>query len=128
MGTTDGSWLYSGWNIDDVEIWGLSGDLTAAGEGPAPARSALLAALPNPFNPKTEIRYALAAAGEARLAVYDVAGRCVVTLASGHQEAGQHSARWDGRDAAGQPVSSGVYFARLEAADGVDTSKLTLLK
>lgn len=128
MGTTDGSWLYSGWNIDDVEIWGLSDDVTAVGDGPAPARSALLAALPNPFNPTTEVRYALAAAGQARLAVYDVAGRCVVTLMSGHQEAGQHSARWDGRDAAGQPVSSGVYFARLETVDGTDTSKLTLLK
>ena len=129
MGTTDGSWLYSGWNLDDVEIWGLSGDVTAAGDGPAPARSALLANVPNPFNPSTEIRYALATAGELRLAVYDVAGRQVATLVAGRQVAGQHSIIWNGTDEAGQPVSSGVYFARLETADGtVDTSKLTLLK
>jgi V8-like Glu-specific endopeptidase len=129
MGTTDGSWLYSGWNLDDVEIWGLSSDVTAAGDGPAPARSALLAAVPNPFNPTTEIRYALAAAGELRLAVYDVAGRQVAVLAAGRLEAGEHRAIWTGTDDAGQPVSSGVYFARLETEGGtIDTSKLTLLK
>ena len=129
MGTTDSSWLYSGWNIDDVEIWGLGGDLTAAEDGPLPARSALLANVPNPFNPKTEIRYALAAAGDLRLAVYDVAGRQVATLFAGRQEAGLHSVVWNGVDDAGQPVSSGIYFARLITADGtVDTSKLTLLK
>ncbi|MCB1164190.1 trypsin-like peptidase domain-containing protein [bacterium] len=129
MGTTDSSWLFSGWNVDDVEIWGISGDVTAAGDGAAPQRSALLANVPNPFNPKTEIRYAVATAGEVRVGIFDVAGRRVATLVAGHQEAGRHSVTWNGTDDSGRALSSGVYFARLETAGGsVDTSKLTLLK
>ena len=129
MGTTDSSWLYSGWNIDNVEIWGLGGDLTAAEGGPAPARSGLLANVPNPFNPKTEIHYALAEAGRVELVIFDVAGRRVTTLVDGTQAAGLHDAVWNGDDASGRPVSSGIYFARLVTEEGlVDSRKLTLLK
>ncbi len=129
MGTTDGSWLYSGWNIDNVEIWGLGGDATSAEGGQVPLRSALLGNLPNPFNPKTEIRYALAESGAVELAVYDLSGRRINTLLSGQQSAGTHSVVWNGDDASGRAVASGIYFARLITDQGVsDTQKLTLLK
>jgi len=71
----------------------------------------------------------LATSGEVRLAVFDVSGRRVATLQEGRQEAGRHAVTWNGTDDAGRGVSSGIYFARLETADGVvDTNKLTLLK
>ena len=129
MGTTDGSWLYSGWNIDNVELWGLGGDATAVEDGHAPSRSMLLGNMPNPFNPKTEIHYALAEAGAVELAIYDLSGRRVTTLLSGQQDAGTHSAVWNGDNASGRPVSSGIYFAMLLTDKGEsDTQKLTLLK
>jgi hypothetical protein len=128
MGTTDGSWLYSGWNIDNVEIWGLGGDMTGVGEA-VPARSGLLRNVPNPFNPKTEIHFALAVEAQVELAVFDVSGRRIATLLGGKLPAGQHSEEWNGIDDAGRPVSSGIYFARLATDEGlVDTQKLTLLK
>ncbi len=129
MGTTDGSWLYSGWNIDNVEIWGLGGDATSAEGGQAPLQSALLGNMPNPFNPKTEIRYALSEASSVELAIFDLSGRRVTTLLSGQQDAGTHTAIWNGNDASGRSVSSGIYFAKLLTDQGeIDSQKLTLLK
>jgi flagellar hook assembly protein FlgD len=60
--------------------------------------------------------------------VYDVSGRLVTVLADGAAEAGNHAARWDGRDAQGRPVSSGVYFCRLTVDGWTDAEKMTLLK
>jgi len=82
---------------------------------------------PNPFNPSTEIRFSLADAGDVDLSVYDVAGRLVRRLASGHHDSGEHRVTWDGESDAGQAVSSGMYFYRLETADGRTASKRMLL-
>lgn len=84
--------------------------------------------VPNPFNPATEIRFELASPGEVALRVYDVSGRLVRTLATGAHPAGEHVVRWDGRDDGGAPVSTGVYFYRLETAGFSQTRKTTLLK
>jgi hypothetical protein len=84
---------------------------------------------PNPFNPATRIRYSLGSdTDRARLAVYDVAGRLVAVLSDGPAAAGEHEARWDGRDDSGRPVSSGVYFVRLSADGWSGSTKMTLLK
>ena len=130
MGTTDGSWLYSGWNIDNVEIWGLGGGVTSAEGGQAPTRSVLLGNMPNPFNPKTTIRFSLNMDLNVNLAVYDLGGRKVRDLIVDDSfSAGTHSVVWDGDDTSGQPVSSGIYFAKLITDQGeTDTQKLTLLK
>jgi flagellar hook assembly protein FlgD len=62
------------------------------------------------------------------LAVYDVNGHFVATLLDENRDAGQHAARWDGRDARGRASSSGVYFVRLEANGSTETRKMVLLK
>lgn len=68
---------------------------------------------PNPFNPSTEIHFALPGTGRAELRIYDLAGRRVRNLDAGVLAAGQHTVRWDGRDERGRSVTSGVYLARL---------------
>jgi hypothetical protein len=83
---------------------------------------------PNPFRPGTEIPYRLAAEGTARLAVYDPNGRLVRVISSGRESAGPHVARWDGRDARGRTVASGVYLLRLEAEGAQLTRRMLLLR
>lgn len=95
---------------------------------PAPAGVRLLAAAPNPFNPRTTIRFELPAAGTVRLAVHGLDGRLVATLVSGELPAGEHEAVWDGRDRAGRPAASGVYICRLEAGGVVRAQRVALLK
>ncbi len=68
---------------------------------------------PNPFGPRTEIRYSLAEADDATLNVYDVEGRLVRTLQEGRQDAGDHTVAWDRRNDAGATVAAGVYFYEL---------------
>jgi photosystem II stability/assembly factor-like uncharacterized protein len=71
---------------------------------------------PNPFNPSTEVRFGLPQQSKVSLAVFDILGKEVVRLHEGISEAGYHSVSWRGLDNAGDPVSSGVYFLRFEAA------------
>ena len=83
---------------------------------------------PNPFNPETAIRYSLAEAADVRLAVYSVLGQRLRVLVSEAQEAGHHSAQWDGRDAMGREVTSGIYLYRLQAGENVAMRKMVLVK
>jgi hypothetical protein len=94
-----------------------------------PARALGLAQnAPNPFNPRTKISFVLPAAGDATLCVYDVDGRLVRTLLSGHQEAGERTVTWDGDDDRGGRVASGLYFCLLRSGDHSLVRKMTLLK
>jgi hypothetical protein len=82
---------------------------------------------PNPIQAQTVIRYDLPKSTEVELAVYDVAGRRVRTLADGVMGPGVFAATWDGRDAGGRAVGSGVYFYRLRAGAFEATRKMTRL-
>jgi hypothetical protein len=85
--------------------------------------------VPNPFNPVTTITYAVPEGGrEIDLSVYNVAGVRVTTLVSGKAPAGRASVVWDGTDAEGRHVASGVYFVRLNAQDASLARKVVLLK
>jgi hypothetical protein len=102
-----------------------SGGIVLAPPPPAPPA---LAARPNPFNPRVELSFSLPAAGRARLTLHDLRGRRVATLVDGICRAGASAFLWDGRDASGTPLASGVYFARLRTPWGGDTEKLVLLR
>ncbi len=91
------------------------------------AGPALEAPVPNPAAASSRLRFALAAPGPAELAIFDLGGRRVRTLARGDLPAGTHEAAWDGADAAGTRVPAGLYFARLEAPGGVRTVRLARL-
>jgi hypothetical protein len=86
---------------------------------------------PNPFVPVTaalRLRFALAAAGEVRAAVFDPAGRRVATLARGPFDAGEHGLRWDGASDAGPPAPAGLYFVRVDAAGRALVRRILLLR
>ncbi len=84
---------------------------------------------PNPFNPTTTVQYFVASENaRVHLAVYDVRGRIVTTLASGSSEAGEHAVVWDGTDSRGRKVSSGIYFLRAEIDGWENARKMVLLK
>lgn len=83
---------------------------------------------PNPFNPETQIRFQIPAAGTVTVQVFDVQGQVVRTLASGHHEAGIHQVHWDGRDQSGTPVASGLYFYRVQIGALAQVGQMTLLK
>ena len=123
IGPTNGENRYCGWNIDDVRIWGMSRNSEPSLDG-----LALATAAPNPFAESAAIRYAVPEAADARLAVYDVAGREVRVLADGYHAAGPYLVGWDGRDARGNAAASGVYFARLTQGEQSATTKLVLVR
>ena len=98
-----------------------------------PKETALFANYPNPFNPETWIPYELAKSGNVNITIYDARGSVVRRLALGHQPAGVYQSRsraayWDGRNALGEPVASGVYFYTLTAGEFTATRKLLIRK
>jgi hypothetical protein len=88
--------------------------------------SGLLGNDPNPFTGSTMIRFAIGAASDAEVGIFDVAGRQVRHLDRRTYQPGSHRVAWDGRDDAGNALPSGVYFTRL-TADGRTTSRALLL-
>lgn len=82
---------------------------------------------PNPFRARSAISYRLASPKSVRLAVYNMAGQVVKTLANGQHAAGLHTAIWNGRNDDGQRVSSGVYFYRLETEGTLEQQKRMVL-
>ena len=98
-----------------------------------PKETALLHNYPNPFNPETWIPYQLAKPANVTLHIYAVNGTLVRRLSLGHQAAGMYQNRsraayWDGRNALGEPVASGVYFYTLTAGDFTATRKMLIRK
>ncbi|HQU71498.1 MAG TPA: peptidoglycan DD-metalloendopeptidase family protein [Calditrichia bacterium] len=85
---------------------------------------------PNPFNPETRIRFFLSRSSAIRLDVFDVLGKRVATLADAEhvRPAGWQSVAWDGRDAAGKAVASGVYLCRMQVGAQVVTRKMMLIR
>ncbi|MBN1825451.1 MAG: S8 family serine peptidase [Candidatus Eisenbacteria bacterium] len=106
------------------------GDATRVGGSPAPRPpSASLRNTPNPFNPRTVIRFDNPVRGRVRLTLYTASGREVRRLVDGTMDAGSHEAVWDGRDDGGRSLASGVYLARLETAEGETRArKMTLVR
>ena len=98
-----------------------------------PEKTQLLANYPNPFNPETWIPYELATDTDVRLTIYNTQGVVIRTLQFGHQSAGYYVGRdraayWDGRNAFGEQVASGLYFYQLETDEMSSMRKMVILK
>jgi hypothetical protein len=83
---------------------------------------------PNPFNVSADITFEISISGPVEVAVYDVSGARVAKLCAESLPPGYHEVVWDGKNAAGNPVSSGVYFVRLQTAQGALVRKAVLIK
>jgi len=88
----------------------------------------LLLPSPNPFNPRTRIRFSLDRSRRLDLEIYDVAGRRVRVLATGSLTAGLHTLTWDGRNESGHVLPSGVYWLLLDAEGFRSTVKLVMIR
>jgi len=113
-------------------VWWRTFNLIQSGEptavAPQRADVSFLAACPNPFNPRTTLRYSVAEAGAVRLAVYDVNGRRVRTLVDAPRGAGTHSVTWNGTDGSGKRVASGVYVVRLTTPTETLTTRAVIVR
>ncbi|MCB9508944.1 MAG: cellulase family glycosylhydrolase [Deferribacteres bacterium] len=94
----------------------------------APTSFVLQQNYPNPFNPTTTIHFELPKNSSVQLAIFAVNGQLVRELVYGEKSAGRHSVRWDGTNAVGQRVASGVYWYRLSTEDVAAHRKLLLMK
>ena len=121
-------------NVDPAGIAALERLLAALTHVEAPPKkTVLLANYPNPFNPETWIPYQLSEAAEVTVTIHASDGKLVRTLELGQMPAGAYSdkdraAYWDGRNAQGEPVASGVYFYTLTAGDFSATRKMVIRK
>ena len=98
-----------------------------------PEENALFANYPNPFNPETWIPYQLAKPAEVKVAIYAADGTRVRTLSLGHQPAGVYQSKgraayWDGTNALGEPVASGVYFYTLKVSGEFTATRKMLIQ
>ena len=98
-----------------------------------PEKTQLLANYPNPFNPETWMPYELATDTDVRITIYNAQGVVIRTLQLGQQSAGYYTDReraayWDGRNAFGEQVASGVYFYQLETDEMSSMRKMVILK
>ncbi|NTV04609.1 T9SS type A sorting domain-containing protein, partial [bacterium] len=83
---------------------------------------------PNPFNPRTTIRFDLPRTTDVSLRIYDVSGRLVCTLVDEVLPAASHAVAWDGQDDTGRRVASGVYWMRLESGGTSATRPVTVIR
>lgn len=111
------SWL----GLDNLVLMNLSSSAVAGRV--TPTALALEQNYPNPFNPQTEICYSLARESWVRLSIFDATGRTVAVLVDGPQNSGEHRVTFASAD-----LRSGVYFYRLDTADGSLTRKMILTK
>ena len=98
-----------------------------------PTQNLLLQNYPNPFNPETWIPYQLSEGSSVSVSIYDTTGQLIRTLPLGFQAAGFYNSReraayWDGRNALGERVASGIYFYQLTTPSFQQTRRLVIVK
>jgi hypothetical protein len=102
--------------------------VTGTGPGNIPLITKLGGNYPNPFNPSTEISFAIVNQGHVFIEVFNIKGEKVAVLRDEVIKPGNYSVTWNGRDENGNPVSSGVYFYKMKASKFVSTKKMILIK
>jgi len=98
-----------------------------AGKVSHPLEFSLFQNNPNPFNPQTEIGFAVPSACRVQIKIYNVAGQLVKAY-QGDYPAGTHSISWDGTNLKGESVGSGIYFYRMEAGSFTQQKKMVLMR
>lgn len=130
--------VYYYW-LESVSLDGISnfygpltvtiGDPTQEPNPPTiPMVTKLLNAYPNPFNPNTNIRYSLKDAGKVKIDIYNMKGQVINSLTAEHDSPGFYQIAWDGCDANGKPVSSGIYMYKMMSGNYISAKKMILAK
>jgi hypothetical protein len=120
--------------IKGIDLRNVDNEKTEiAGEGEyetpfVPTATALMQNFPNPFNPSTTLAFDMAQAGHVTIQIYSVSGRLIRTLINERRDAGRHSVEWNGMDASGSSVPSGIYFYRMKASGYEATKKMILVR
>jgi len=118
--------------VNNINVTMTPSNPTSVDPGVVPVSFALYQNYPNPFNPETKISYALSVPSVVTLKIYNVLGQEVATLVNGNSPAGAFQVVWNGKDASGRSVASGLYVYRLHAtASGTEFTqarKMLLLK
>ena len=112
----------------DSLILSTQTDVDGEGDPRLPTRVSLRQNYPNPFNAESRIGFALPVAGEVRLDVFNVLGRRVRTLLRRRLAAGEHEVVFDGTDASGAQLATGVYLYRVWTPSAQATRKMILVK
>ena len=125
-------------NPEEAELFTAQGDfkitevIAASGSGYVDVniadQYALLSNYPNPFNPSTSVNYYIPTDGQVNIAVFNLMGQKVATLANTTMARGSYNVQWNGTTDSGTAVSSGIYFVRLDHAGTTVNHKVTLMK
>jgi hypothetical protein len=113
--------------LTEIDAADFFGNVMSTSATRLPSKFALAQNYPNPFNPQTTIALDLPVAAEYSVAIYNIAGQLIRTY-SGYSEAGVVSIVWDGKDASGSQVASGIYFYKAAADQFSATKKMILMK
>jgi len=114
LATCQGTWVFPA-DVGDDQAGGI-------------AVNRLYQNTPNPFNPRTSIKFSLAQNGPVQISIYDVNGRLVKTLVNGTRTAGTYTEVWDGTNDLGKKVGSGVFWAQMKSGGFVSNKKMVILK
>ena len=116
-------------NYDLPKVWWveITGGTFASG-GLINNNAVLYQNVPNPFNPETTIRFALNSPENVTIDIFNTKGQYIRTLVQADYESGIHSIYWNGTDENSNPVSSGIYFYRLQAGMHSEIRRALLLK
>ncbi|MCL1826863.1 MAG: choice-of-anchor J domain-containing protein, partial [Candidatus Cloacimonetes bacterium] len=112
--------------LDDIRVW--AGGVSIVDPEIPPLATELVGNYPNPFNPETTIRFSVGKEGHVTLEVYNIKGQRVSTLIDHNMSVGTHDVVWEGKDDAGHPVSSGIYFYRMKSDDYQSVKRMILMK
>lgn len=121
------TWSTTGGPVGDPR-WTPHSFPLATDQASVPGSFTLEQNYPNPFNPSTEIAFTLDNTSNVSLTIYNALGQQVKVLANGTKNAGAHKVKWDGRDASGAAVSTGLYFYTLTDGNTSFTKKMALMK
>jgi len=113
---------------DCINVFYNLGPTSVKDVNPLPQQTSLGKNYPNPFNAETRISFHLEKPSSARIEIYDLQGRLANILADDFYMAGNYSVVWDGTDAFGNSLATGVYFYRLATDRETTTRRMVLLK
>lgn len=122
----DGEGLIDYLTIDSAEL--NEGSVATKIAASRPETTILFPPSPNPFNGEVTLRFGMPEEGDVVVSLYNVLGQRIRTLVQATRPAGLYRMTWDARDDGGQPVASGLYFARLESGGRTLTHKVTLVR